>query len=184
MIVFQEAAVCPRCGQIDAVRKVSSIVSEGTSSTQQVGVAPNLMGTDLFLVGLQGSSATALAQRLAPRVPRPGGIGLRMFLAVTAILVGSVMACGLSLFAVTPEFGRFACGNWVLGIAIVAGVAALLPMLGIPGIRRKQAVYDTMMAHAQNRWGQLYYCARDDVTFNPEEGMTIAIADLRSYLYS
>lgn len=178
-----QSAVCPRCGQLDAVRKVSGVVSEGTSLIEQVGVAPSLMGTDFYLIGMQGSSRTNLAQRLAPPARRPGGIGWRVFLAGAAILLGSIMACGLSMFAVTPEFGRFACGNWVLGILVVAGMGGITPLLGIPGVRRKQTAYDVMMEAARAKWSRLYYCTRDDIAFSPDEGTVVSIPSLSSYLY-
>lgn len=178
-----QSVVCPQCGQIDAVRKVSAVVSEGTSSTEQLGIAPNLIGSDLYLIGMQGSSVTNLAQRLTPAQRRPGGIGLRLFLAGAAMFIGSIMACGLSVFSVTHEFGRFACGNWVLGIGVVTAALTLLSLVGIPQITRKQAEYDWMMDRVRGRWGQLYYCARDDVAFNPQEGVLIPISGLSAYLY-
>lgn len=178
-----QRAVCPRCGQIDAVRKVSAVVSEGTTSSEQIGIAPNLMGSDLYLVGLQGSSRTKLAQRLAPQARRPGGVGWRIFLAAAAVLVGSMMACGLSVFVVAPEFGRFACGNWVLGIMVLAGLGGIAPLLGIPKVRKQQAAYDAMMEGARAKWGRLYYCTRDDVAFDPDGSTMIPIPALSSYLY-
>jgi hypothetical protein len=176
-------AICPHCRQTDAVRKVSALVSEGTTRSEQLGVAPNLMGSDIFLVGMHGTSRTDLAERLAPRVRRPGGVGWRVFFAVVAIFLGSAMACGLSLFAVTPEFGRFACGNWVLGILVVAGVGGLVPLLGIPRVSREQTAYDAMMERARARWNSLYYCGRDDVVFNPGERAAIPVPALSTYLY-
>ncbi len=182
--MYYSSAVCPQCGQVDAVRKVSSIVSEGTTQTQQFGVAPNLAGSDFFLVGLQGSSVTNLAQRLAPPAQRPGGIGIRLFMAAAAFVLGSTMACGLAMFAGTPEFGRFACGNWVLGIALLAAVLIILPLSGIPKIRQKQATYGRMMYQAHLRWDRLYYCSRDDVTFTPDQNVVIPIQYLSQYLYA
>jgi hypothetical protein len=177
-------AVCPHCGQTDAVRKVSAVVSEGTTWSEQMGVAPNLLGSDLYLVGMHGTAMTRLAERLAPQVRRPGGVGWRVFAAAVAVLLGSTMACGLSTFAVTPEFGRFACGNWVLGILLVAGIGTVVPLLSIRGVRRQQAAYDAMMERARARWGALYYCARDDVAFDPAQSTVIPISALSAYLYS
>ena len=94
------------------------------------------------------------------------------------------MACGLSTFAVTPEFGRFACGNWVLGIALLAAALAILPLSGIPRIRQKQAYYDRMIEQASARWSRLYYCGRDDITFNPDHNLVIPVHELSAYLYT
>ncbi len=127
---------------------------------------------------------TELAQRLTPAAKRPGGIGLRIGLAASALFVGSAMACGLSAFVVTPEFGRFACGNWVLGIAAVAAALMSWLLAGIPRIRQRQAEYDSMMQEASERWQRLYYCSRDDVTFDAGQGLVIAVPDLSQYLYA
>jgi hypothetical protein len=180
--VFQPA-VCPQCGQIDAVRKVSSIVSEGNTTTDQFGVAPSLTGNSFYVVGAHGSSTTDLARRLAPRPPRPGGVGLRMALAAIALLVGGLMAGGLSIFVVAPEFGLFGCGNWVLGILVVTALLTLWPLLGIARIRREQKAYDLAMERARGKWSQLYYCGRDDIVFEPGERLVLGVSQLGSYLY-
>lgn len=155
-----QPAVCPQCGQLDAVRKVSSIVSEGSSTTQMFGVAPSLTGSSFYVVGAHGSSTTDLARRLAPAPQRPGGIGLRITLAAIALMVGGFMAAGLSAFVVTPEFGRFACGNWVLGIFVTTALLTLWPLVSISRIRREQEAYDLAMERARGKWSRLYYCGR------------------------
>ena len=175
---------CPVCGQIDTVRKVTTIVSEGTTSTEQIGIVPDLTGRDFYLLGMRGTGMTEQAQRLAPQPKRPGGIGPRIFLAAAAFLVGGAMACGLSMFVVTPEFGQFACGNWVIGISLVAAALGTIALSGIPGIRQKQALYDRMMEQASMRWSSLYYCNRDDITFNPEQNLVVPVRDLSTYLYA
>ncbi len=179
-----QGAVCPQCGQIDAVRKVSSVVSEGNTTTQQFGLAPNLTGRSFYLIGTQGTSTTDLAMRLSPQGRRPGAVGLRIALALLSLLAGGVLAIGLSLFAVTPEFGLFACGNWVVGILAVTAVFTVLPLLGIPQAIRKQERYDAALNRARVKWTQLYYCARDDIVFDPGRNVPMPIHDLDSYLYN
>ena len=179
-----QPAVCPQCGQIDAVRKVSSIVSEGNATTDQVGVAPSLTGNSFYVMGTHGSSTTDLARRLTPHHARPRGIGLRVALAAIALLVGGLMAAGLSIFVVAPEFGLFGCGNWVLGILVVTALLTLWPLVGIARIKREQKAYDLAMEQVRGKWSQLYYCARDDITFDPAQSMVIPIPNLGAYLYS
>lgn len=182
--MHSDSAVCPQCGQMDAVRKVSSIVSGGSSTTDQFGVAPNLTGRSFYVVGTHGSSTTELARQLSPQLRRPGGVGGRLALAGMALLLGGLMAAGLSVFVVTPEFGSFGCGNWVLGILVVTSLLTLWPLAGIARVRRKQQAYDLLMERARSKWSQLYYCGRDDVVFEPHQRLAMPVQQIGSYLYS
>ncbi len=174
---------CPGCGQTDAVQKVSSIVSAGTTTAQQFGVAPNLAGNGFYVIGARETSASNLARRLSPFPSRPGGVGIRIALVLVVLFLGGLMAGGLSLFVGTPEFGRFACGNWVLGILFTAFMISFLQLRSIARIRSRQETYDEAMRQAYARWRQLYYCARDDVVFSPEERVAVPVEYLGSYLY-
>ncbi len=62
------AGVCPHCGQLDAVRKVRAIVTEGVSVGQYQSIAPlQWQGKTYYLpVQRETTSSTLLAQRLAP----------------------------------------------------------------------------------------------------------------------
>lgn len=94
------------------------------------------------------------------------------------------MAGGLSIFVVTPQFGQFACGNWVLGILLVTMTLAFLQLRGIAEVRSKQAAYDEATKRARAKWKQLYYCSRDDIVFNPDEHTLMPIQSLQAYIYS
>lgn len=59
---------CPRCGQMDSARKVSSIVQEGTSTGSYQGMVPvQLQGKTIYVPTQLGTtSASLLAQKLTP----------------------------------------------------------------------------------------------------------------------
>ncbi len=53
--------------------------------------------------------------------------------------------------------------------------------------RQSRQVQSTIprWTQAYNRWNQLYYCARDDTVFNPDNGgISMMISDMFLYLYS
>jgi hypothetical protein len=177
-------AYCPQCGQIDAVRKVSSIASTGTRTAHQFGIAPDLNSNGFYMIGSQETSVSDLARRLSPFPQRPGGIGIKVTLVLMTLLLGGVMAGGLSLLVVTPQFGRFACGNWVLSILVTTIILSFLELQSIAQVRRRQEAYDEAMERAIARWKQLYYCSRDDIAFNPSENTLVPVEALNFYLFS
>jgi hypothetical protein len=62
------AGVCPHCGQLDAVRKVRAIVTEGVSVGHYQSIVPlQWQGKTYYLPAQrETTSSTLLAQRLAP----------------------------------------------------------------------------------------------------------------------
>jgi len=89
---------CPLCGQMDQVRKVTSIVAEGVSETRVQGTKPVSWGgkTYYLLAEYAGSSATMLAIRLLPPLEKPKTLWGRFW-----------GACG---------GGHLACFSWLLSI--------------------------------------------------------------------
>lgn len=63
---------CPQCGQIDSVRKVSAIVSDGTSSSRYMGYGDGIgysshgMIVMDQIINVTGGSQTQLSQLLMP----------------------------------------------------------------------------------------------------------------------
>lgn len=68
IIMSVQSIVCPNCGQLDAIRRVYSIVTEGISVGSYQGVAPlQLQDKTYYFLAQRGmASSTLLAQRLAP----------------------------------------------------------------------------------------------------------------------
>lgn len=76
-MVTASARVCPRCGQIDAVRKVSSIVSEGITTTPYQGISPLQLGDKTYLLPAlrEMTFSTLLTKRLVAQLPeKPKGV--------------------------------------------------------------------------------------------------------------
>src|SRR6266705_4917183 len=107
---------CPHCGQLDSVRKVSAIVSSGTSSGSYTGYGDGIgyssSGMIIMdeLITLTGSSQTQLSSLLSPpretpdrtfesKLARPGSICL--------MLLGAfgMLAFFISLANLTSESG-------------------------------------------------------------------------------
>ena len=67
-MAIQTGPSCPSCAQLDSVRKVTSIVSEGTLVGQYEDSAPVQWQGKTYWIPVQKSTAfsTVLAQRLAP----------------------------------------------------------------------------------------------------------------------
>jgi hypothetical protein len=142
-----------------------------------------MQGRGFYLVGAHGSSESEIARRLSPVLQKPGGTGLRVALSAIVAVLGSLLACGLFALVSIPGNERYGCGGWVLGIIVATVVLTLLPLLGIPQIKRQQANYERKMQQASARWSRLYYCGRDDIVFDPGQNLAVPVRDLASYLY-
>jgi hypothetical protein len=68
------------------------------------------------------------------------------------------------------------CG---IGVSILVG-AGLITLLMRRGIASQIAHWKM----AKTRWDRLYYCARDDGVFDPDEGIFIPAQQIENYIYS
>lgn len=179
---------CRNCG-IPSGQKVSAIYREGSWDSQSVaasvGVGYASTGQSILTVAEsvgQGRGQTRLAQVLSP----PNSPG------VTNVSWGSVYLCS----AATMGCLVFAVGNWVAG-QLVPGLGALLLAvgagMGIWANRRQLAreqqqslrEYDAEFRRYQlalQRWGELYYCGRCDMTYNPQTGQAVPVTAVHSLL--
>lgn len=178
--------VCPGCGQIDAVQRVSSIVGAGTATGAYTGntsgVSYNFgqgggFGVAQGQVNLSGSSQTLLAQRLTlPAYSKQDEMG--------TFLAGALIFCGLggvTLFiqTVTP------------GLAgLIAAVVFLVLGIGSFGLSFEEhkktnhflAAMRPIWSRAAQIWSYLYYCHRCDAIFLPGEAVLYPPEEVRSYL--
>ncbi|MDX2159899.1 MAG: hypothetical protein SF162_01105 [bacterium] len=200
----QNRVVCPKCGRADAIRKVSSIVSAGTTQYQSVGYgAADIEGETHFVdTYSHGSASTGLANRLsAPRRPgKPWDFGcaavlltmrVGMSIAVLAV-IGAVSICSLPLLYESV----YRNSNWLILVPILIFAGAVIRLLWWIGsnvarevgtIRRDRLNYPSEVERwelAIERWKGLYYCYRDDGVFLPFQTRLISIDDLRAFLYS
>lgn len=199
----ESRVVCPKCGRADAVRKVSSIVSAGTTYTENQTLGMGIDGKDLEFFSGFGSSqsrsalASALSCPLKPSSP-PNGGGLRRFpitrLTCAGFLLALIGVCAIVTYLVffptyrnVPLFG-------LLPIALFVSSAVVL-LRGIWISVQREAHSDHEKAHsypielqrwerAVERWEQLYYCFRDDGVFLPNHAVLVPSAQMKQYLYA
>jgi len=128
--------VCPRCGQLDAVRKVRAIVTEGVSVGHYQSVAPlQWQGQTYYLPAQrETTSTTLLAQRLAPpsqpKKPNKANYGYLKYASASFkakyYAIGFPMAILLLLVScgIAAAIGLLVggAGGWILGFLIWVGI--------------------------------------------------------------
>ncbi len=156
---------CPECGQVDMVQKVSAIfsggITTGTYSGPSIGVAVPIGKGQTSVAGgytnLKGGSQSLLSSRLSPpskptaqKIPSAQiGTGIAL------LCIGILFAFSSVLMAIICIFGGITILVWCYIAAEGRRIEAdsLLPQ------------WEESMA----RWHRLYYCARDDGVFDPNE---------------
>jgi hypothetical protein len=195
--------VCPQCQQIDMVQKVSSIYTSGTSSTKTTGSSvgvgvPLGKGSSATVMpmfhSMQGTNQSYLSARLSPP-PQPARppLWLQVLLILGSLLLGApCVCCGtgvggaeLSNLALSGNFSQ-SSGQMALGSFVVAGLLLVgAIVVSVAMYRPKKKQYDANMADRQiavAKWNQLYYCARDDLVFDPGASLSFAPEAMNSYL--
>lgn len=146
------APICPQCGQLDKVSKVSAVYREGRATVEAAGV-----GT--------ASVATALATRLAPppAAAAPGTKGGFVLAIVLLVIAAVEFIAGVANY---EGFGVV----FIVGAVVALIFAAALFWLESSG---KAQASRQRRADARARWERAYYCERCDGTFVPgETGLT------------
>lgn len=182
-MLSQSNAVCPICEQIDQVRKVSSIVSEGESHTQTQGMVP-VRWSDQKTYWLPGQyneySVTMLAKRLKFPFERPQG-----FIEWVILFFGSMIFAGLgSVFFIA--LGKEFLLLYILGL-LGLGAVGLSTVLGIivlvnGSMKRDLDAGQQRYRKALLKYGELYYCYRDDIVFIPGESGFVSPEQMRAFL--
>lgn len=195
--------VCPKCGRADAVRKVSSIVSSGTTYTENQTLGMGIDGKDLEFFSGVGSSqsrsalASALARPTKPIGPPTGG-WFRRFPTIRLTCAGFVLVlisiCAVVTFPFLYPTYRASPLLVLVPLALFLGSAVVM----VRGIwisvkrearsdREKELSYPIELQQwerAVERWEQLYYCFRDDGVFLPSHAGLIPIAQMKQFLYA
>jgi hypothetical protein len=166
--------VCPQCSKDDRIEKLSAIVSAGVQA----------MGGEVVGAGsLQGVMVSKQATRLAPPAEPKKPQGLHWFIWVVGLLV--VVACGgtgslVTAFSAIAESSArnpglatgfsslITCG---FPLAVFVGLFILHNNLKKKDISRHEVEFAAWQAK-MSVWDKLYYCARDDIVFDPEIGET------------
>ena len=199
----ESKVVCPKCGQSDAIRRVSSIVSEGTSYTENKGVGLGIGQDELqILSGFSDSTsrsmlASALARPQKPSVPRTAG-WLRLFpitRLICAVLILFVSAvCAVVSFPLLYNVYRASPLLILVPVTLFVVIGALMLRWIWVSVRRearivheREAAYPLEVQqweHAVKRWEQLYYCYRDDGVFSPGQSRLSTVDDMNALLYT
>ena len=195
--------VCQKWGRADAVRKVSSIVSSGTTYTENQTLGMGIDGKNLeFFSGFGSSqSRSALASDLA-RPPKPigppTGGWFRRFPTIRLTCAGFVLAligiCAVATFPFMYATYRASPLLVLVPLALFLGSAVVMVRGIWISVQReahsdheKELFYPIELQRwerAVERWEQLYYCFRDDGFFLPYHAVLIPIVQIKQYLFS
>jgi len=186
--------VCPECQMADMIRKVSSIVADGTfsgihSRTESgVGGLPSAGGT-FFPRGsihLQGTYQTELAKKLSPlSKPRVGcGWYLLPFIPVVNLVLVWFAPIAfkakryMALFLVVYLFpllivNYFFTLSSEIRLSLVILFLAIYVALFYPALKKENDEKVLDWEVKISKWQQLYYCARNDCVFDPKVGKVL-----------
>ena len=154
---------CPQCHRVDAVNKVSALVSAGSSS--------------------YGSVQTDLASKLrAPSNPptyeNPWGCISGLFLIATAVFVIFAVGAWIGVVLASPmspseweQFQGYVWG-WTAAAVLSLPIAIIVIIFKVNDVKaRKEWVASAYPRYQRARrlWDELYYCARNDIVFLPPE---------------
>lgn len=199
----ESKVVCPKCGESDAIRKVSSIVSEGTSYAENKGVGLGIGRDELqFFSGFSDStSRTMLTSTLArpqkPPAPRTAG-WLRLFpitrLSFAFLILTVCAACAVLSFPLLYSTYRASPLLILVPVILFVAIGALMLRWIWVSVRRearivheREAAYPLEVQQwedAVKRWEQLYYCYRDDGVFLQGQSVLVPAAQMNPYLYA
>src|SRR5581483_9297930 len=196
-----EPVICPKCGRTDAVRKVTSILSTGTvtTDTRGFGLTDDERGLKFVDVYTSSTSQSGLAARLSPPVePRKpsGNPTIFLFMRIGIALIGLVFlaaafTCASTVLLFTSTVGRLLIVA-ALVVFIVAFVFAVRWVIfgswrDRHKIRQEREQYPARherWQRAYERWQQLYYCARDDGVFLPGATILMPVDRMNELLHN
>jgi hypothetical protein len=195
--------VCPKCGRADAVRKVTSIVNDGTTHTESNRLGMSISGDEIEFYSGLGSSAshTGLVSSLAaPKKPsQPSRKGWSAIfpgfrLNCAGSFLGLIMLSMVCSFPVLyPTYRENPLLIFVPVIIFVASAIVLMRWVWLSNRRETQMLREgdahypleiERWKRALARWDQLYYCYRDDGVFLPNHAVFVPIAQMKQYLYA
>jgi hypothetical protein len=177
---------CPRCGQIDQVRKVSAVYASGTSttsiesSTEGVGVTlGGSVGVGHARTLSRGSRHNALSLKLAPpaRPSHSGNGNAEMTLGVVLLGVGAIIA--IVSASQQNEYG----GLLYAPILLVGAISLLAAILKRTKWNREIPQQLSIWQGRMDNWNRLYYCMRDDIVFYPGESRCASVDEMATLLW-
>lgn len=136
---------CPKCGLIDQVQRVSTILDTGTGTTASTGTGAGF-SSDGEMVGMMTSSSGTYRSGLAASLkvePDPDEPLTPGWLAIVFLFT-----------------------FWT----IIGGIGVLASMATYPARRKQFDETRARQARLSRERGRLSYCFRDDLLFDPETG--------------
>lgn len=194
--------VCPQCGQIDQVQKVTAVVSNGSSTGliagRGAGNASNTRGMEAVATGnavLAGATQTILGQRLLPPVEPKYEDDSTITVDIRAMEVVFVFgAVVLAIYVIASVLAdkRWAQDGQVPGVVLASIVLVAGGMYFLATARQRSSNKRIRKAAFKSEhsrwekamlgWHQLYYCHRDDGVFRPGDTTLTPTDRMREYL--
>jgi len=204
--------VCSQCNKDDAIQKVSAVVAGGHASGSFSGYSGGAVnidgkwGSTSSYTTLGGSSASDLARALAPPPePRKQSPGISVAGCAGALLAfpiaGScfILTYGIpmAILALVNFDSSSETINFISGVASVfLALCFCLVLFGIllreankeknkraKEIDIKFAVEKSSWEKAMVKWNRLYYCHRDGIVFDTENGETCQPTQIKEFVY-
>jgi hypothetical protein len=179
---------CPVCSETDQVVAVPGAVAAGT--TYKIGRV-RLPGTrevaDLPTAAMLGASKHVMSRtQLAVWLSFPSrhytawtrnqGYILLCAAALTHLVVSLVIAMGQD-----PKWGEVLLAPFCL-TGLFWGLG-LLNVIGSYGARRRDNQEAPAREKAMTVWERLYYCARDNIVYEPGVGVSFHPSETREYIF-
>ena len=182
---------CPQCGQIDSVRKVSSIVNAGTSSSMYSGYGDGIgysahetVVMDEFIT-IKGVSQTHLSKLLSPPI-KPHTIyldDLTFFMIIAGAIGLITVPFGLSNIFTS----QFVTGTILLLFGLTClGITVWIAVRYSEPNKNKKIRFDNNLLvweKAINRWQLLYYCYRCDGVYVSNLNFIVPTQYMMDFLY-
>jgi hypothetical protein len=165
---------CPHCSRDDMVQKVSAIHSAGiqhSSSVTRGVIAGGISGTygspsallASNLSSTRGSTQSGISLKLGP--PPEPRVRSSMGWALLGMLIGGLCGLGVAASAPPVQAGYFPAPLVATLAAILVG--SLMWLMANAGAVRAFDHLHPKWEREFAAWNRLYYCARDDVVFEP-----------------
>ena len=142
---------CPVCNRIDAIQKLTAIQALGKVETSGPG-------------GLSESATKLILDIQPPYAPNYDGCTCLTVLALSAVVGGIVAIVNVI------ETGK---DEPLIGLFVAIVIAVFFVRSAISSYiktKRKRQQWQAKLPKAMEIWNRMYYCARDDIIFDPETG--------------
>jgi hypothetical protein len=175
--------VCPKCGQIDMVQRVSAVYFSGISSGNVQGnTVGGAVASGEQTAIMDGTSKMIAASRTSPsRCLTPPTRPVLHTSSPTASLFIAVVGAYVTYVGLQAH-SRLTLGAGLLYVML--GVVLIL--VAALKARGQTALFNSKVAiweQAMQRWYWMRYCSRDEITFDPTSGRYAPVEYVIDLLY-